>query len=107
MRLVCAPSDVAIPQTADALRVILYGQPAAASQGSAGEAIRHEFQRRGLNIAPRAWDLLSIALSVTTADTAALRDHSPDGWTRELDLDIAVADRAFWSGQAAALGQAL
>ena len=58
-------------------------------------------------MAPRAWDLLSIALSVTTADVAALRDSSPDGWTREFELDIAVADSAFWNEQAVALSEAL
>jgi 7-cyano-7-deazaguanine synthase in queuosine biosynthesis len=36
-----------------------------------------------------------------------LRDHSPDGWTREFDIEIAVADPAFWVGQAAALAEAL
>lgn len=107
MKLVCGPSTFAIPQTADALRVILYGQPAAVNHGSAGEAVRYDLQRRGLNVAARAWDLLSIALSVTTADVAAVRDRSPDGWTRELDLDIAVADPAFWNGQATALSEAL
>ncbi|WP_225767733.1 Qat anti-phage system QueC-like protein QatC [Inquilinus sp. Marseille-Q2685] len=69
--------------------------------------MKAEIQRRRLNPAPRAWDLLSIALSVVTADFAARRDQSPDGWTREIEIDIAVADAPFWSGQAAALAEAL
>jgi 7-cyano-7-deazaguanine synthase in queuosine biosynthesis len=59
------------------------------------------------NNAARAWDLLSIALSVVTADFTGLRDHSPDGWTREFEIDIAVADPAFWTGQATALSEVL
>ena len=60
-----------------------------------------------LDAAPRAWDLLSIALSVVTADLAGLRDRSPDGWTREFDLTIAVADPEFWLTQAFAIETAL
>src|SRR5690606_8283576 len=32
---------------------------------------------------------------------------SPDGWTRELDLEVAVADPDFWNSQADAISQAL
>ena len=107
MKLVCAPGSTVLPQSADALRITLYGQPATANHGSAGEAIRYELQKRGLNVAARAWDLLSIALSVTTADVTALRTQSPDGWTREFELDVAVADPTFWNSQAADLSRAL
>jgi hypothetical protein len=57
--------------------------------------------------ASRAWDFLSIALSVVTADLAGHRDRSPDGWTRELDLEIAVADPMFWTSQLASLTKLL
>lgn len=106
MRLVCGPDDFALAGSEDGLRVMLYGQPQA-GQGSAGEAAKQEILRRRLEPAARAWDLLSIALSVMTADAAGLRDKSPDGWTRELELDIAVADPSFWNGQAAAFAEAL
>ncbi|HEV2146528.1 MAG TPA: Qat anti-phage system QueC-like protein QatC [Longimicrobiaceae bacterium] len=66
-----------------------------------------EVIRRRLDPAPRAWDLLSLALSVITADFAGSRDDSPDGWTREFDLEIAVADPDFWNSQADAISQAL
>lgn len=107
MRLVCGPEAFAVPGSADALRVILYGQRRSADQGSAGDAVKHEILRRRLEPAPRAWDLLSIALSIVTADFAGQRDRSPDGWTREFDLDVAVADPVFWTGQAEALSSAL
>ncbi|WP_244616250.1 Qat anti-phage system QueC-like protein QatC [Rhizobium sp. RU20A] len=66
-----------------------------------------ELRRQGLNPNPRAWDLLSIALSIITADFAVLRDASPDGWTREIELDVAVSDPAFWNTVAEDLKQAL
>ncbi|HEX3860141.1 MAG TPA: Qat anti-phage system QueC-like protein QatC [Stellaceae bacterium] len=107
MKLICGPDTFALTGADDALRIILYGQPGAEVRGSAGDAARSEVLRRRIEPAPRAWDLLSIALSVVTADFAGLRDHSPDGWTREFDIEIAVADPAFWEGQAAPLAEAL
>jgi len=107
MRLVCSQDMGASWEADDALRVVLYGQAGAVDRGSAGDAVKSEIQRRHLVPAARAWDLLSIALSVATADLAGLRDHSPDGWTREFEIDIAVADPAFWTGQARAFSEAL
>lgn len=107
MRLACGPEGAELPGGDGILRVVLYGQPRGEGEGSAGDAAKAEIQRRRLEPAPRAWDLLSIALSVVTADFASLRDQSPDGWTREIELDIAVADAPFWSGQAVALAEAL
>src|SRR3546814_4203497 len=63
--------------------------------------------RTRLHAAPRAWDFLSLALAVVTADVAVWRSESADGWTREIDLSIAVADPDFWNGQAAPLEAAL
>lgn len=107
MRLVCGPESFSISGADRALRIILYGQRGAAERGSAGDAIRDAVLRRRLEVAPRAWDLLSIALSAVTADFASLRNQSPDGWTRELNLDVAVSDPAFWNSQAAVLEEAL
>ena len=107
MRLSCGPGHVVLPDSNDALRVILYGQARMEGEASAGEAARHEILRRRFQCAPRAWDLLSIALSVVTADFAVLRHRSPDGWTREIEVDIAVGDAPFWVGQARALAELL
>src|SRR5215207_38813 len=111
MRLVCAPDGYALPKNG-ALSVILYGQPGTieegrSARGSAGQAAKNDFLRAGLEAAPRAWDFLSIALSLVTADLAGRRSESADGWTREFDLTVAVADPAFWSTQAAGLETAL
>jgi 7-cyano-7-deazaguanine synthase in queuosine biosynthesis len=111
MRLVCAPDGFAFPEDG-ALNVVLYGQPGAeeewrSARGSAGQAAKADFLRNRLEAAPRAWDFLSLALSVVTADLSGWRSESADGWTRELDLTVAVADPAFWNSQAAALETAL
>ncbi len=107
MRLICGPATFNLPTGDSALRVILFGPPGAPARGSAGNAAKAEILRRKLDPSPRAWDLLSIALSVVTADYGERRDRSPDGWTREFELDIAVADAGFWNNQANALTEAL
>ena len=71
MKLVCGPDTSRCLERKSALRVILYGQPGAEGRGSAGDAAKYEIRRRRLQPTPRAWDLLSIALSVVTADFAA------------------------------------
>ena len=70
--------------------VVLYGPSTTSSQVSAGARIPSVIRSRKLSPAPRAWDLLSIALSVLAADLYVRRDTSPDGWTRRIDLQVAV-----------------
>ena len=106
MKIICAPETLALPDSG-ALRVDLYGRSGDGNRGSVGLAMKRELQRSKLQAAPRAWDFLAIALSVVTADFATLRSESPDGWTREIDLTIAVSDAEFWSSQATALTDAL
>jgi 7-cyano-7-deazaguanine synthase in queuosine biosynthesis len=50
---------------------------------------------------------MSIALSVIAADIGVRRDRSPDGWTRQIDLQVAVSDPAFWTSQGPLLDRQL
>ena len=98
MRVLCGPSDSKLRSHRKAdLRCVLYGFPETSSQGSAGATLLQLVQRAKLVPAARAWDLLSLALSVICADTAAQRSKSPDGWTRQIALRIAVRDPNFWN----------
>src|SRR2546425_1141086 len=64
-----------------------------------GSGIPDVTRRLKLLPVPRAWDLLSIALSVIAADISVRRDESEDGWTRQIELSVAVADTTFWTAQ--------
>src|SRR3546814_12692060 len=77
------------------------------ARAGTGHSVMNKILRTRLHAAPRAWDFLSLALAVVTADVAVWRSESADGWTREIDLSIAVADPDFWNGQAAPLEAAL
>jgi 7-cyano-7-deazaguanine synthase in queuosine biosynthesis len=99
MKLICAPKDYAFSGKEDELEVVLYGYADTPMRGSAGAAIKDKIVREKLHAASRAWDFLSIALSVNAADLAGHRDISPDGWVREFDLQICVSDPDFWNTQ--------
>jgi 7-cyano-7-deazaguanine synthase in queuosine biosynthesis len=99
MKLICAPKDYAFSGNEDELEVILYGRADRKTRGSAGAAIKDKIVREKLRAASRAWDFLSLALSVTAADLAGHRQDSPDGWVREFELLISVSDPDFWTTQ--------
>jgi 7-cyano-7-deazaguanine synthase in queuosine biosynthesis len=97
MKLVCALKDYPFSDTEDTLGVVLYDAATTDNRGSVGGAIKYQIVKDKLAPASRAWDFLSLALSVTAADLVGHRGESPDGWTRQFDLEVAVADPAFWN----------
>jgi len=108
MRLICGPKAFLDANSIDdTLPVVLYGHAGGPNRGSAGAAALREILRLKLDPSPRAWDFLTIALSVIAADVSGYRDQSPDGWTRDFELDIAVAEPDLWSGLANDLARAL
>ncbi|MBX3725126.1 MAG: hypothetical protein KF823_04340 [Xanthomonadales bacterium] len=104
MKIFCAPKGCPAPPGQD-LEVLLYGQRNRADkrQGSAGEAVQRKIYRAGLLPDQRAWDFLSLALAVVTADVSVTRKDSADGWTRQIELVVAVSDPVFWSTQSDAI----
>lgn len=102
MKIVCAPAPFQYASPSNDAEMILFGQ-GNASQGGVGEAVAKLVARRKLEPAERAWDLLAIALAVVSADLAGHRSKSPDGWTRQFELTVAVTDPEFWRTQTRAL----
>lgn len=92
MRIICAPQN-ALPSLLpdDALCFVLYGNSNQAGVGSMG-ALLGKVSRSGLSPNARAWDLLSIALSVVAANSAVIRSRSSDGWTRVIELSVSLID---------------
>lgn len=107
MRLVCGPSGFEFSIFQGDLEIVLFNRDASPKRGSAGAAIGDVLRRKKLIPAPRALDFLSIALSAMAADLAGHRDKSPDGWTREFDLVIAVDEPEVWNTQVPTLEKLL
>lgn len=53
--------------------------------------------RLELSADPLAWDFLTIALSVIAADESCSRSDSADGWSRTIDLTVAVSNPKAWT----------
>lgn len=87
--------------------VDLYAQRDATESMTAGAALLTDVRRARLDPTTTALDFLTLALAATVADTAAPRHTSPDGWTRDLTLDIALADPEQWAPHLPLLVQAL
>lgn len=107
MRIVCGPAEFTFEALQGDLEVILFGRDPTKKRGSAGAAIGDVLRRRKLVPDPRALDFLSLALAVMAADLAGHRDKSPDGWTRDFDLVVAVGDAPFWNTQTSVLQRLL
>jgi len=100
MKYFCTPNKKDLKHAvADEQSVILYERTNKKRIGSVGAAVKEELLTRKLSPVNRAWDLLSIALSVIAADHGSGRDQSPDGWARQFNLKIAVTEPEFWSSQ--------
>lgn len=107
MKVACLPGSLPTPDGGDVMRFELYGQAPVAGWGRVGGLVPPVLRRQRLSPSERAWDFTSIALSVVAADEAVTRLNSPDGWTREIELTVAVAAPAFWDSQKAELRRAL
>jgi hypothetical protein len=100
MTILCGPTQSKLGSLGKGdMRCVLYDFAEKPSQGSAGATLLKQVRHAKLSPAPRSWDLLSLALSVICADTAVQRGDSPDGWTRQITLKVAVSDPDFWTTQ--------
>jgi 7-cyano-7-deazaguanine synthase in queuosine biosynthesis len=76
---------------------VLYDQPDQVRHGSSGTGIKNKLLSDKILPADHAWDLLSIALAVVATDFTVSRSNSSDGWTRQLELVIAVQEPDLWN----------
>lgn len=107
MKLIAAPARHAALRDSADLAVLLYARSARSDVATTGAAVYESILDKRVTPDQRAWDFLSIALAANAADWAAVRRGSPDGWTRSIQLTIAVHDLKFWSSQRDVLQRAL
>jgi len=66
-----------------------------------------KIKRLGVKLSEKSIDFLTIALSVTAADTFISRESAADGWAREILLTIPLADPSPWENTKESLESAL
>jgi len=106
VRIVCSQTPTEL-NDAEGIAFAMYTAPSSGKIGRIGSAIPIEVRRLGLKVDPVSWDFLSIALAVIAADHGCLRKGSADGWTRQIDLSVAVQSPLTWRPHADAIGKAL
>lgn len=88
--------------------VLMYGRrPPCQGTASIGGPVLAAVRRLGVPVHERAFDLLTIAMAVTAADTFVDRAGADDGWTRQLRLQIPVSSPAPWEPVLPLLEEAL
>lgn len=103
MRVICGPSSSIERDTDADIRVTSYES----GRNSVGGRIPTLVRKNRLQPSARAWDLLSIALAVVSADLRVPRNRSADGWTREITLSVGVGSPDFWNSVASDLCRVL
>lgn len=107
MKYLSGPKVTASDRIGGQIPIVLFGHGEAGDVFTAGWSAAEKVRGQNLMPDPVAWDLLAIALSVVVADGATLRRASPDGWTRQIELEIALDDPDRWSPHADAIATAL
>jgi len=91
------PNNIRRNPGAREIDVLLYKTISHAPAGAAiGNQIWDEIRRMEAPVSQRAFDFLTIALAVTAADTFVKRDNTADGWSREFELVVAIAEPDAW-----------
>ena len=105
MKVICAPDPTAL-QSGD-LSFAMMQAPSDPAHGTVGRSFREAVRRQGRAPTAAAWDFALLALAAVAADHGCLRSQSPDGWTREIDLHVALVEPARWAPHVGCLVEAL
>jgi hypothetical protein len=62
-----------------------------------GTGLLEDVVKSGINPDIRSWDFTTFALAVSAADLAVPRGPSADGWTRMIELHVALVEPAPFS----------
>ena len=65
--------------------------------GHVGNNFLNELRKSGISLSPAVFDFTILAMSIVAADRAILRRNSPDGWTRQIELEVPLYDICGWT----------
>lgn len=64
--------------------------------GTIGLELLKNFKKKGVSPSLLVFDFLKIGLAINAADQVCDRSHSPDGWTRQIELVVSLCDPEKW-----------
>ena len=90
-RVFCSPKDH-IPKKREAgvEYVSMYEHDGLADVSTVGTALIKDIIASGVAPSTNSWDFLTLALAVNAADNLLERAPSPDGWTRQIELEVVL-----------------
>ena len=90
-RVFCGPKDC-IPTEREfgVDYVSMYEHDGLANVSTVGTALIKDIVAAGVAPSARSWDFLTLALAVNAADNVLERAQSPDGWTRQIELEVVL-----------------
>jgi hypothetical protein len=90
-RVFCGPKDC-IPAEREfgVDYVSMYEHDGLADVSTVGTALIKDIVASGVAPGARSWDFLTLALAVNAADNVLERALSPDGWTRQIELEVVL-----------------
>lgn len=97
MKILCTTVEQLPAQLPPDTRVFTFNKSAKReSVGTIAQGWRGSIKRKGYSPSPACWDFVQLCLAVCAADLACLRSTSADGWTRTIDLTVAMAEPVRW-----------
>lgn len=101
-KFICCPQEL-IPVVIED-DVEYFSLYTSAKQGQEGVGhialqLQNAIRRAGISPPVHTWDFVTIALSVAAVDDACSRSKSPDGWTRQLEVEIYIHEPLIWAAQ--------
>lgn len=99
-KVICCPQE-RMPKRPDseALYLVMFSSPGREGIGHVALELPTAVRRAKLAPSVQAWDFATIASAVAATDKAILRNSSPDGWTRMIDLHVSLAAPAAWNAR--------
>jgi hypothetical protein len=96
-KIICTTLEQLPTQLAEDERAFtLFKSAKRAGVGTIARGWRGSLKRKGFAPSPAAWDFVQFCLSVCAADLSALRSTSADGWTRTIQLTVALYEPLRW-----------
>lgn len=107
-RVFCGPKDHIPPQREVGVEYVsMYEHEGLADVSTVGTALIKDILASGVAPSARSWDFLSLALAVNAADNVLERAPSPDGWTRQIELEVVLYEPEPYQVLAKEIEQAL
>lgn len=107
-KVVCVHPDL-LPEALEAgvEYFSVYRQSGIPGVSTVGTGLLRDIEKDGMCPNATNWDFLTFALAVSAADQAVHRDQTADGWTRMMELEVALADPAPFQQSAQLLSKML